>query len=226
MAFRADEAAEANFEHAKRVMIPRGMVGQERQDLTEYLRGLTSRLGPVVDGYPTWHPIVPQANGRVPMTSPSSQNGWDGLDHTILFVNGFLTCPYDGAKGVERVVKSLRAIAPRLPPCVSLDYEVLDQPFYGNGTTPILVFCDWDVPLDGGYMIPKSRAVPLMLEIEVPVWRWAQVAETWDTMQTYLLGSPHGARSSHFVTQETGLALKKIYEAMTASGMYGDLYKG
>lgn len=225
MAFRADEAAEENFDRAKRVMIPRSMVGQERQDLTDRLRGLVTRLGPVVQGYPSWHPLVPQTNRRSPLMTPCDRNGWDGLDHTVFFVNGFLTCPYDGAKGVERVAASVAAIRTKLPDCVGLDHEILDDPFYGEGTTPILVFCEWDVPLDDGFMIPKSRAVPLMLEAEVPCWRWAQVSETWDTMQTYLLGSPHGARSSLFVNQDTGLALKKIYEMMTASGMFGELHK-
>ena len=40
-------------------------------------------------------------------------------------------------------------------------------------------------------------------------------------MRPYLLGEPHGSRSSLFVTQDTALAIKKIYVAMVESGMYG-----
>jgi hypothetical protein len=35
------------------------------------------------------------------------------------------------------------------------------------------------------------------------------------------LGEPHGSRSSLFVSQETALAMKKIFLAMTDSGMFG-----
>jgi hypothetical protein len=40
-------------------------------------------------------------------------------------------------------------------------------------------------------------------------------------MRPYLLGQPHGNRSSLFVTQDTALAIKKIYLAMVESGMFG-----
>lgn len=146
-------------------------------------------------------------------------NGWDGLDHTVHFVNGFLTCPYDGARGVERIEESASEI--RLPPCASLDVEVLKKPYYGDGTSAVLVTCRWDVALDEENMIPKARAVPLMLETEIPHWRNSHCGETWETMRPYLLGVPHGARSSLFVSQDTALALKKLFEMMVASGMYG-----
>jgi len=40
-------------------------------------------------------------------------------------------------------------------------------------------------------------------------------------MRPYILGDPHGSRSSLFVSQDTALAMKKIYLAMIESGMYG-----
>jgi hypothetical protein len=40
-------------------------------------------------------------------------------------------------------------------------------------------------------------------------------------MRPYLLGEPHGSRSSLFVGQDTALAMKKIYLAMCESGMFG-----
>lgn len=39
-------------------------------------------------------------------------------------------------------------------------------------------------------------------------------------MRHDLLGSPHGRRSSRFVSQATAIQLRKIYEAMCESGMY------
>ena len=63
----------------------------------------------------------------------------------------------------------------------------------------------------------------LMLEEEVPCWREAQLAETWETMRYYILGSPHGSRSSLFVNQETGQALKNIWKALIHTGMFGPI---
>jgi hypothetical protein len=48
-------------------------------------------------------------------------------------------------------------------------------------------------------------------------------AETWDTMRPYFLGRPHGSRSSLFVNQETGQAIKKVWEALTHTDMFGPI---
>lgn len=221
MAFRASESADENFERAVRMMVPPGMTGATRKVVIDKLHDLVDRLGPVVSGYPTWHPLVPQKDRTQPITTPCEMSGWDGLDHTVFFVNGFLTCPYDGAKGKTRVEQSASKV--QTPHCASLSVEILSEPFYGDGTTPVLVVCDWDVYLEAGRMIPKSRAVPLMMEQELPGWHISDLAETWDTMRPYILGDPHGARSSLFVSQETGLTMKKIFEMMTDTGMFGSI---
>ena len=72
-------------------------------------------------------------------------------------------------------------------------------------------------------MIPLSIAMPLLLEKELPMWKWADVAETWETMRPYFLGNPHGARSSLFVSQETGQAMKKVWNALINTGMFGPI---
>ena len=65
------------------------------------------------------------------------------------------------------------------------------------------------------------EAMPLILEQEVPCWKWSERAETWETMRPYLLGTPHGSRSSLFVDQETGQAIKKIWNSLIHTGMFG-----
>ena len=110
----------------------------------------------------------------------------------------------------------------RIP--ADLTAEALDCTFYNEGTTPILVRCEWSYDLDENHTISKRVAVPMMMERELPNWRSAEVAETWDTMRSYFLGSPHGSRSSLFVTQDTVMAMKKAYTAMTDSGMFGPVY--
>ena len=71
--------------------------------------------------------------------------------------------------------------------------------------------------------IPLSIAIPLILEHEVPGWRQSSLAETWESMRELLLGRPHGARSSLFVNQETGQAIKKIWNSLIYTGMFGPI---
>lgn len=74
--------------------------------------------------------------------------------------------------------------------------------------------------------IPLCVAMPLLLEQETPYWRRSEVAETWETIRHYFLGSPHGSRSSLFVNQVTGQAMKKIWNALTYTGMLDPIKVG
>jgi hypothetical protein len=65
--------------------------------------------------------------------------------------------------------------------------------------------------------------MPLLLEKEIPCWRWAVLAETWESMRPYFLGRPHGKLSSLFVSQETGQAMKKVWNALINTGMFGPI---
>ncbi len=218
MAFRADEAALNGYAEAKNYMVPRSFSQEQRRISEEALQQIVAECGPVVDGYPTWHPLVSNHNSHYPATYPSDQCGYKGLDHTRYFVNGFLTCPYGDGQDVIDSAHNIDA-----SPYASINAERIEVPFYSESTTAILVKCVWAVEMENMGMIPKAIAVPLMLEKEVPIWRWAQRSESWDDMQPYLLGNPHGSRSSLFVNQETAMALKKIYNLMVESGMYGIL---
>ena len=216
MAFRAEEAAERGFVRAKNYLISRDFSPSERAAGEEALADIIEKCGPVVDTYPSWHPLVSQHDDRQPITTPSKECGYEGLDHTVYFAQGFITCPYHSA---EKVLESTSRLKSR-PRC-SITADELDVPFYNDGVKPVLVRCEWDELLEGGYLVPKKWAVPLMMEKELPGWRWASVAETWETMRPYILGQPHGNRSSLFVSQDTALAMKKIFVAMTETGMYG-----
>ena len=217
MAFRADEAASSGYERAKKYLIPVTFEPNDRAKSESALLDIIDELGPVVEGYPSWHPLVSKHDGRSPETTPSKRTGYRGLDHTRYFAHGFITCPYHGA---EDVIESALSID---HPCASITAEQLDVQFYIDGAQPVLVKCEWAEPLNLGKLIPKKMAVPLMLEQELPCWRWSTRAERWDVMRPYLLGEPHGSRSSLFVDQETALAMKRAYMAMVESGMFGPL---
>jgi hypothetical protein len=218
MAFRADESAANGYEKTKNYLIPRNFTFEQRELAERALRNVVAECGPVVDAYPTWHPLVAHHDSQNPETYPNERCGYHGLDHTRYFAHGFITCPYGDGENVIRSAESVPC-----PPGTMVTAVHLKVPFYNDGVAPILVKCEWSGGLERDYTVPKRLAVPLMLEQELPVWRWAQRAETWETMRPYLLGEPHGSRSSLFVSQDTALAIKNIYIAMTESGMFGPI---
>ena len=219
MAFRADEAARAGYEEVEKYLVPRPRDADEAQRARSRraLEDIADGLGPVVDRYPSWHPLVRNHDSRHPVTVPSDRCGYKGLDHTRFFVNGFITCPYgDGQEVLDSVLALPRHHA------AYITAEKLDVQFYNPQTTPILVKCHWE-ELFPDHMIPLSVAVPLLLEKEVPCWTWSQVAETWESMRSYFLGAPHGARSSLFVSQETGLVINDASTTEIYTGMFGPI---
>lgn len=220
MAFRADEAARAGLERVLNYFLPRakGFEDSERDESKGDLLKILQECGPVVDAYPSWHPLVRNHDSRHPVTTPGEDCGYKGLDHTRYFANGLITCPYgDGQAVMDSVLKCQHQTGG------FITAERLSFRLYHPDATPILVRCHWEKPLDANGMIPLAVALPLLLEKELPMWRWAEVAETWKSMRPYFLGMPQGSRSSLFVSQDTGLALKKIWEALINTGMYGPI---
>ena len=220
MAFRADEAARIGVEEVEAYLVPRARDADEAQRARsrEALWDIIDELGPVVDSYPTWHPLVCNHDSRHPTTTPSEQCGYTGLDHTRFFAKGFITCPYgDG----QDVLDSVAALP--YHPIATISAEKLDVQLYNPNAIPILVKCNWEKSLGMDGMIPLSIAMPLLLDKEIPCWQWAEVAETWESMRPYFLGRPHGSRSSLFVNQETGQAIKKIWNALIYTGMFGPI---
>lgn len=221
IAFRADEAAESQFEQAKRYFVNHQWPSKVRNESVDCLRELTYKYGPVISRYPVWHPFVRNHDPAYPEVWPTERTGFLGLDHTVGFANALLTCPYTASDNIENLRKSLREFPQHHAAFVC--EELIDAKFYHLDATPILIVCHWSKPLEPSGQIPKSLAVPLMVENEIKGWKNSALAERWDTMQPYLLGEPHGARSSLFVSQETAIAMKKTYLSLVESGMFGPL---
>lgn len=217
--FREDEAKERCFARARGYLVPRDGTAAEREKALSMLHALVDELGPVVECYPSWHPLVGQHARRFPTRTPSEGCGYKGLDHTIYFAHGFVTCPYQGA---DEIISSVKAI--KVPHAASLSAERIDAPFYSSATQPVAVRCNWNTPLDAGKLVPKRVAVGLLLDQEIPNWHWSEFGESWETMRSYFLGEPHGARSSLFVSQETAMAMKRIWLAVIESGVFGPVH--
>lgn len=192
----------------------------------ETIQELIDTHGPVVDAYPYWHPLVADnEDHQSPVTLPGDRCGYEGLDHTVFLRNGFITCPYDGG---DAVLKSVARLAERdvTRGVASLTAEKIEAQLYHPHAQPIFVTCAWQRPLNRDGTIPIALAVPLLLEREMHTWRNAQVAETWKTMAPYILGRPSGSRSSLFINEETGQALKTIWNTLINTGMFGPIRVG
>ena len=223
MAFRADEARENGKVQAQRYLIRSSLAEGQREESRAALLDIIEELGPVIDAYPTWHPLVAgYPENRRYGTTPNAECGFPGVDHTVHFAHGFLTCPYpEGGSELLSAVEKLKFNEDH--PLANITAERLDMRFYHPRATPILVRCEWKKELPAEKLVPKSRAVPLLLERELPCWRWSEVGETWETMSPEFLGRPHGRLSSLFVSRETGQSMKKVWEAITESGMFGPI---
>jgi len=221
MTFRAEEDNQlANAEMENYFVNPKIFNPEQRQVSLMRLREITSFLGPVVSGYPSWHPLV---EGRdfmyFPFTVPRVDCGYEGLDHTIFFVNGFITCPYGSPDKVLESVKRREEEGDFF-----IAAQVLDFPLYSMNAFPILVTCDLGVDLENDGTIPLPLAISLLLKKELPCSENSTVAETWKTMKPYFLGTPHGAISSHFVNMRNGRAMKKLWDCLIKTGIYGPIH--
>jgi hypothetical protein len=219
--FRTEEAAERNFNRAAEYLIGRNLPQNMRANSLAALQDLTERYGPVVDRYPSWHPFVRSIDGKYPETMPNERTGFRGIDHLVMFTNAFISCPYSASSNPQKTENSVASLKRHHAAYIST--EPIDAAFYSEEATPVLVVCNWKSHLDYTNEIPKPIAVPLMIEEQLRAWENSKFAEQWETMRPYILGTPHGARSSLFVNQDTGLALKKVYLSMVNSGMFGPL---
>lgn len=219
MTFRAAENSKSLIQEAQDLLIGRDFPKDLRQQALEDFNDLLVKYGPVVKGYPTWHPLVAACNDkREPWTHPEQNRSYMGLDHVVLFRDAFLVCPYGGA---DRIIESVRSMRDLNHYILA---EELDIKLYHPEATPVLVYHEWRRPLNNDGTIPKSLAVPLMLEFELPHWRTSEVGETWETMRSYLLGYPRGQSSSLFVNKDTGTVMKNVWNSLIYTGMFGPLY--
>ena len=218
MAFRADESADKAFEEVKDYFLRQGIPAQEKQRSEAKLLDIVDEYGPAVTSYPTWHPLVRNHDQMHPETYPNDRCGYRRLDHTRFFRNAFITCPYGDGQEILDAIEAL-------PSChvATIRAERLEVQLYTPQATPILVTCKWEKPLESDGTIPASLAIPLLLQQELPCWERSQLGETWETMRRYFLGSPYGSRSSLFINQETGQTMKKLWNQLIYTGMFGPL---
>lgn len=214
-AFRANDAA-ANARQEAIFYYSRAFKdASERQAVISYIDGLIEQYGPVVSGYPSWHPFTAQSrdNDSANYEPKFDPQGFKYLDHTIYFRYAFVTAPYSGADElIESVWQKKNAY-------IGVE-DIRDVPLYNYGATPVLVTCD-QIPKETDGTISKKFALANMLLNEVPAWESASCGEPWEYMRKYILGSPCGSRSSLFVNQDTGKALREVFDLLNRHELYG-----
>jgi len=177
---------------------------------------LVEELGNATDGYPDWHPILtsPLRDSSDHRSNLHQIEAYRGLDHTIEFVRGFVTCPYS-EEAAGRLVSAVSAVP-------NLEARRLSGPLYSDQAYPVVVAA-WNVELEADGTIRSRDALRWFVSLSASEAANAQVAETWWNIRSYILGRPHGSRSSLFVNQHTGAHMRKILEAMNESGMFGPI---
>lgn len=220
MVFRINESKYSGLQKAIQYLTNienNGFSTQEREVGKSYLEWLTRRIGPVIDSYPIWHPLMTSSRlKKVRPNHPSAECGYHGLDHTILFAHGFITCPYTDGMDVIESVKALSKSKVAEISAVKLDY-----PLYAVGASPILVECHWKFGLESDLTIPSKVAVALMLKQALLDWEQSEYAQSWENVSYCMLGSPHGQLSSLFINRETGLKMRKVWQVINAAGVLG-----
>ena len=221
MAYRTNEEIDDGFERGARLLCsPKNFDSKEVEAGRKLFNALVTEWGPVVDAYPSWHPLV--ATGKPdpfsPQIAPGESSGYKGLDHTVFLRNAFISCPYGSS---DTIMESVRQIP--FPAYVTVECKKLGVPLYHQNAKPILVTCKWTDGTEPDGMITKRYAIGAMLDEELACWKGARVAETWETMRPYFLGQPCGSKSSLFVNHETGQAMKRIWEAIVRAGVFGPI---
>lgn len=220
MAFRANEIALEKRLQAERYLLSNliNLPEEDRQKSREYLSEVIDELGPVIDRYPIWHPLIIDKSKWQFYTTPHRDTGYLKLDHTVFFVNGFITCPYNEASNYgQDVIDAINAIPPIHGVCITA--EKIPVTLYNSDTTSILVKCIWPQEVKKDKTLSLSAIMPKLLDIAVKINEMGHESFSLDDMLPYLLGTPCGKRASLFVDQPTGLQIKKSWQSFIDSGM-------
>jgi hypothetical protein len=182
----------------------------------ERVNQLIEELGNAVGIFPDWHPIVtaPQRHTGRRAHAFSDIRTYEGRDHTVEFVRGFVTCPYS-EEGADKLVAAVREVP-------GLVASRMDGPLYSDNAYPVVVEAV-EVILEADGTIRSRDALRWFTRLSAEEAEMSQVAETWWNIRLNTLGGPHGSRSSLFVNQHTGVHMRKILEAMNNSGMFGPI---
>lgn len=217
-------------------------LSQEKQNKNEdMLDSFINQYGPVIDGYPTWHPFINRGDYRNRYTVPNRHLGYEGIDKLICFSTAFIAYGYGDPP--DKLVNSLKE---RFGCCeyedenegiflgdfpnnvISMAWEKIDYHPFSNTDKSVLVYLKWESDNDWQTFnqifptsIPGSIAIPLMINLEMSAHLRASYSESWEDLKRYLLGEPYGENSSLFLSDETVSRMKKIHNLLCEAYVWG-----
>lgn len=214
------------YDFAKKFFLSDITDEKQRKKSIAKLKKIESECGPVIDSYPMWHPFL--ITSFVSDYEFNNLNRLFGrLDHTIYFVNGILTAPYHpDFESFNRNVECLNEILRKrfykgyCP--VRISVEELNEQFWSPSAKPILIKCNWSSEYDEDLDIRQKyingkNAIALLLKsvCDAIAFFNDHKFEHWENMRSEILGQPNGNFSSMFVSEETGISMKEIWDILT-----------
>lgn len=213
MTFRYDEAADETRNRAMQYRLAQreNIKHQDRLDAADLIDDLIESHGPVIDFYPDWHPLN--------LIEPNRDELRPYHDHALHFRDAVLLAPYNDPplEPLQAFCESHRLLANEI------------KGLYHNKNCKLFVIeslefaCDTD---SGEKYIDQRKAVGALLDC----WKCPEgygrrpydlssfeCWESWEDMHKHLLGAPCGKRSSLFVDEKTGQAIRRLYAVIGQS---------
>lgn len=181
----------------------------------EQMELLFEELGNSVVEYPQWHPILTLATPKSESASyrcTTRTTTYTGIDHTVLFSKGFVTCPYNDATA-QTIINETNKIR-------GLFSYKLNTPLYENCAFPVVVTCDWQLEEDG--TLEQRKCLIAFVELMSEYAHREGVREHWDGCRDLFIGVPYSKVSSSCVSKETGMKMRKILKTLNETGMMGE----
>lgn len=198
------EKSQALFDQALKAATEM-LVPEEAEKAKTYLIELQKELGPVIEAYPTWHPLV-RYDGNPDRLIEDHV-------HMIYFANGYVVTSKE-----KRWLTIFDCAVNHMPMMadawVSLEEGDPSIKLFGYETSFIVVKCHWmrkSLP-DG--TLPPSTAVTNALLTQLFPSLMFEMGKSWDSMSDEFFGLPHDKRDSAWLNKQTGDALKTLWETM------------
>lgn len=190
---------------------------EEQGKAKAYLNALVNELGPVVSIYPAWHPLVRHI-AQSTSKEPALFFQYPGVDHPLLFANGFLSAPYSEEK-IQETIDAIESLP--LMDDATITYERINLPLYHQDAKLLLVRVHWNRPLLSDGTLPLYIVVPNVLKMVMASAFSSSVGEDWRSMSLYFIGSPRSEDESVFVNAETTAVLKRLWNDLRDMGCFG-----
>lgn len=183
----------------------------------EVLDKLDSKFGPFLVAHPIWHPLHKLSASGSSFISREEFNIKDDfkLSNAIIYLV---------RSNPEKLVSHVCGL-PQMR-CARIHAKALTTKLGYVDVTPVLVTCEWKISATFGDRLYRSSIIAPLLINQVMSERYPSetfASAHWDRNRfaELILGFPCGKTSSVIIDKPEGRALKRLWEALLATGMFG-----